>query len=525
VNSWPGSTQTAQVVVQEIGGSNTIPLLSGKGFWGLRWSPDGAELLVSGLEVEGGPGTFLVPRLGGTPRRFAYSQYLAWSPDGSRFAGFDRRSLTVTDKRTGETKPVPVLGLPEEAPAPAPPVGIDWSPSGDWLVYFTYEGQSVVLWTVSAAGGEPTRIVEDTVRIASPRCAPEGDFVYYLRWPGKVAELWKAPVSARTGRPRGSPRLVMAGVEAVHDFSISGDGKRLLHTWRTSYSNLQLAPLEGVERRPRGDDARPVTTGTSTDTDPAVSPDGTRVAFTRDSDQGSHVFVVPITGGTPQQISYGGTDNHFPVWSPDGREIAFVSGEGDEQSTHHVFRAAAMGGTPERLAGARPGSPPWLAWGPGSRILYLPPDRRNITSLDPATGEERPLLREDWGGRISAAWYSPDGTGLAIEWFQPDDPQAGASVSVVSFADGRSTLVTENAPGIFGWSRGGRGLLGFEDTAAGGSIVALPLTGGRPRLLRTLPPGQSLGGAVTPDGRAVVCVVGTVLSDVWLIENFDSDVR
>jgi len=61
------------------------------------------------------------------------------------------------------------------------------------------------------------------------------------------------------------------------------------------------------------------------DNHPAVSPDGTRIAFYRNVVQGGDIHVVPLKGGDAVQL----TGIHHPIfgltWTPDGREIVFAS--------------------------------------------------------------------------------------------------------------------------------------------------------------------------------------------------------
>jgi Tol biopolymer transport system component len=62
-------------------------------------------------------------------------------------------------------------------------------------------------------------------------------------------------------------------------------------------------------------------------TDPAWSPDGTRIAFVR----GKHLFVANADGSSPTQITDGPADDQTPSWSPDGKEIVFCSAHGEEE--------------------------------------------------------------------------------------------------------------------------------------------------------------------------------------------------
>jgi Tol biopolymer transport system component len=68
-------------------------------------------------------------------------------------------------------------------------------------------------------------------------------------------------------------------------------------------------------------------------TDPAWSPDGTRLAFARVTGGTAHVFVANADGTNAQQITEGPADDVEPAWSPDGRFIVFCSAHGEDHWT------------------------------------------------------------------------------------------------------------------------------------------------------------------------------------------------
>src|SRR5205085_9302226 len=55
--------------------------------------------------------------------------------------------------------------------------------------------------------------------------------------------------------------------------------------------------------RERGD-AKRLTTGVGTETDPMFSPDGTQIAFTGEYDGNTDVYVMPAVGGVPKRLTY-----------------------------------------------------------------------------------------------------------------------------------------------------------------------------------------------------------------------------
>lgn len=75
---------------------------------------------------------------------------------------------------------------------------------------------------------------------------------------------------------------------------------------------------------------------------PAISPDGSNIAFSYKGD----IFVVPSAGGRARQITTNPAHDTQPVWSPDGRTIAFAS---DREGGFDIFTVSASGGVPRRL--------------------------------------------------------------------------------------------------------------------------------------------------------------------------------
>ena len=59
--------------------------------------------------------------------------------------------------------------------------------------------------------------------------------------------------------------------------------------------------------------------------DPAVSPDGTRLAFARNSGDNIDIWICQIDGSGARRLTDHPARDASPAWSPDGRTVAFVS--------------------------------------------------------------------------------------------------------------------------------------------------------------------------------------------------------
>ena len=73
-----------------------------------------------------------------------------------------------------------------------------------------------------------------------------------------------------------------------------------------------------------GSDPRRLTVNTVADTDPAYSPDGSKIAFTRSND----IWVMNADGSGPRNLTDHPAQDTSPAWSPDGKRLAFVSTRG-----------------------------------------------------------------------------------------------------------------------------------------------------------------------------------------------------
>ncbi len=108
---------------------------------------------------------------------------------------------------------------------------------------------------------------------------------------------------------------------------------------------------------------------------PAISPDGDTVVFTH----GADLYSVASKGGTATQLTQHVTREFHPVWSNDGKWIAFAS---DRHGNNDVFRMPAQGGPAERLTFHSNHDIPWAFTADGSGIIFTSTRQDAAASMD-----------------------------------------------------------------------------------------------------------------------------------------------
>jgi Tol biopolymer transport system component len=493
----------------------------------LRWLPDGSELSILVWWKDEGPKIFIVPRLGGTARRLEGTPYFAWSPDGSRIAGTapNWKEIIIRDVSSGETISVPLKGSFTFIN------GFDWSPTGKFLLFGTTDNEEhFTLWTITTDGSTQQTVVEDDDELSSPLWSHGGNTIFYFRMGAYLKELWKIPVSAETGKAIKSASLVLPNLQAGSYFSITVDGTKLLYTQGLQFANLWQVTVDGSGKDQKVK-IKQLTRGTLWNKNPSISPDGSLVAFMRGDVKKSNIYVMPIEGGSPKQITFLNSLNDGPVWSPDGKEIAYGSNEGGE---FKVWKVNAQGGRPfQFVRGQLSGSSRILAWFPGENILYLSPDKRNLFILNPDTEEDNPLLHDDSVGWVSSPRYSPDAQKVAIYWFRPSTSYDGLNgLWIIPLEDSSQAFYLAEDARPIGWSADGSWIYATERMARMLKILKVSIKGNQTQTVLTMPFPLEKGFpliyeqvSMTADEKKFVFSVARSHSDVWMVENFNTEMK
>ncbi|MEW5685448.1 MAG: PDZ domain-containing protein [Pseudomonadota bacterium] len=119
-----------------------------------------------------------------------------------------------------------------------------------------------------------------------------------------------------------------------------------------------------------GGRATRITTGVGVESGPVFSPDGKTIAFTGEYDGNTDVFVVPASGGVPRRVTWHPAVDTVTGWSPDGARLVFRSDRTAASRYTQMFTVALSGGPATALP--LPMAFSGQMSGDGKRIAYNP---------------------------------------------------------------------------------------------------------------------------------------------------------
>jgi dipeptidyl aminopeptidase/acylaminoacyl peptidase len=146
---------------------------------------------------------------------------------------------------------------------------------------------------------------------------------------------------------------------------------------------LALAGVASAQEKPAADAAKLLTPEASLNlrsiSDLQFSPDGLRVAFVvaeppKGERRARHIWLYEKESGAVRQFTFSAKDEFSPRWSPDGKQLAFLSNRDDQQQ---IYVMRADGGEAAVVTKGKR-SVRSFAWSPdGNQIAYLAPDAKS----------------------------------------------------------------------------------------------------------------------------------------------------
>ena len=278
------------------------------------WSPDGRKIAFVSRR-DGGAEIYVVNADGSGLRRLTRSPYRelapAWSPDGRRIA-FRRARRGNVDLYVMNADGSGQRRLTDKKAAWSPDMGAPWSPDGRMLAFSAKRDGNWDLYVINIDGSGLRNLTRNTASDGGPSWLPDGRILFS---------------SDRDGN---------------HDFYVmnaEGGGLRnLSRDWGQSFPRGQAWAF--------------------------FSPSGEKVAFVNFLQKNVPLYVMNVDGSGRRKLVDGVQYDAPPVWSPDGRRIAFEKHLGSwERGSREIFVVNTDGGGLQRLT-RRPGHDDGPVWSP-----------------------------------------------------------------------------------------------------------------------------------------------------------------
>jgi Tol biopolymer transport system component len=224
-----------------------------------------------------------------------------------------------------------------------------FSPDGKKLA-FAWDGEksgNLDIYVKLVESGTPHRLTTHPADDSFPAWSPDESHIAFRRHTSESDAVYLIPSLSGPERKLAEifPRLL--GYRVGGDgLAFSSDGKFLAVPDKSSpgepFSIVLVATETGEKRKLSSPPA-----GSLGDNTPVFSPDGKQIAFSRMSGQGvEDIYLMGAEGGEPRRLTFDNRLIRDLDWAADGREIVFIS---DRAGDAGLWRISASGGTPERL--------------------------------------------------------------------------------------------------------------------------------------------------------------------------------
>ena len=256
------------------------------------------------------------------------------------------------------------------------------------------------IWLVPSDGGAPRRLIDGG---GNPRWSPQGESISYLSAQEQGRQLWIATVDGKSRKRLTS----FAGGVDDHAWSPGGESLAIIAGQRDQPRQIYVVNAEsGASQQVTDLRSALVVAPWDPEGNLSWSPDGTRIAFATkpaprfDDDYRSDLFVVDIKSRETRRITTRDGMDLRPVWSPDGRWIAFRTSFGriDRYANHGLAIVSPDGQTLRDVGeGMEYGfldGPTWYDWSQDSSTLYFSALHRSaihIHALQLTTGRITPV--------------------------------------------------------------------------------------------------------------------------------------
>ncbi|HUE85116.1 MAG TPA: protein kinase [Vicinamibacterales bacterium] len=486
-----------------------------------RWSPDASSLFYFSSALPGAvQGTIWeIPALGGAPRRVIESVGGGDVGSDGRIACFrlagGQVELVTAPADGSDVRVVARFAEPVYFKYPR------WSRDAKWIAFQRGDGVRWDVFAVPVNGGDPRQVTHDNAQIHGLAWLPDSTGIVYSSSRSTTMAYLPTLALWHVGLEGGEPRRIApADVSYLHPDS-HASGAMVASRLHMQF-DLWRYPTDGSpEDNMRG--AIRITRQTGQVQTPTVGASDGEIAFLSDSGGHSNIWITAVETGELRQITYERdptTTLGVPIWSPDGKWIAFVSSRGDVGLGFGVWIVSPDGGNLQNVVPRGLG----FAWSPDAKWIYYAD--AGTAYKAPTTGGPAVRVREGPVRNVVAV----DGTTL---YFMIDrtltDGRPGFEIHAATPEDGPSRVLA-HIPA----SRAPQWQIINPSLSPDGQWLAMPLTDGATTNIWTLSTSNLRWRQITDfgeratfiarrvswsaDGRSILAAVGEGDADIVTLE-------
>ena len=346
------------------------------------------------------------------------------SPDGKWIAYTLTTPDVTTNKNRSTIYVVPSTGgeARQLTPNPGNHRSPAWSPDSRSVAFVsTREGKSHI-WMVNLEGGGGGQVTTLSTQASQPVWAPDGKSIAFVSEVfSEYSELPFATSDAlnkkRLDEMENGPvkAKIFTGLLFRH-WDSWVDGKR---------RHIFVQPIDGGDPRdltPGDRDAVPTSTTFSAGIDFAFSPDGKEIAYTATPlpahtqawSTNHDIFVVPLTGGSPKHVTTNPAADGYPRYSPDGKFIAYraQSRPGFEADKWQLMLYDRASGKARSLTTKFDAHAGPPVWSPDSKRLFFESEEKGNVPIFSVTTSGNDVRKIFDGGTHHNLMISPGGKAL-----------------------------------------------------------------------------------------------------------------
>jgi len=228
-----------------------------------------------------------------------------------------------------------------------------------------------------------------------PNWVPDGSGVIYTRYEDQHPDLVEVLLGSLKNKVLSKRGDLNSGG------AVSPDGRKL--AWSMSVDGNADIYLTDIGAGAGGEPTR-LTSEPGIDTSPTWSPDGKQLAFVSQRGGSPQIYMMNSDGSAVRRLTYQGSYNQTPRWSPRGDLIAFTAR--DERAVFDLFTINVQTGLVARITQDQ-GSNSDPSWAPNGRLLVFVSTRSGKPELWVATPDGNAQQQLTHGGDYSTPAWGP----------------------------------------------------------------------------------------------------------------------